>query len=596
MALMNLLTPVTQDPTFRWDDKTARHLLNRAGFGVPPSAVKRLSAMPPAEAVSAFVDFEKLPDVCAAAPELPERDDYRNYKKQIEALGEKKAREVRNEFRRKEKEAMVDLQAWWIERMSKSQRPLQEKMALFWHGHFATSAEKVQAPRDNLEINEIFRRMGTGNFRELVRQVGKSNAMMRYLDQQRSNKKKPNENWSRELMELFTLGIGNYTEQDIKEAARAFTGWYVANGQFGFARRQHDDGQKTVFGKTGNFDGDDIVNLVTTRPECAKFICTKLWRSFAYDNPEPEVIEGLAKTLQDNDMNIRPVLRQMFLSRAFYQEKAYFSQVKSPAQLVVSLMVQLDTDEADPVDRVAAFAMRAMGQSLFYPPNVKGWDGGRAWINTNTLLVRYNFSSFLVSGVVPDLKGMPGGNQARREFMMAALGKPLAGSGAKMGGDSMDGMAGGGEMSGGMGGQAAKDDDHAAPAGQDAMAKDIPSRTFYEKLRERRAAKGKGGARPEKMTPEKRETLRMQIAADAAPFEARKFFAQYKGKNADQIIDEMAHYFLGFDLDDSQRAKLKQVLAQGTAPGAPVPVERMAEDDLRATVQLLLSTVEYQVC
>lgn len=571
---MDLLSPVTEDPGFRWDRKAARHLLSRAGFGVPFSEVARLRAMGPVAAVGSFLDFDGRPDGCPRPPSnLPNRQTYAKMKKELEGLPEISAREKRREFRKLEKEAMVDLQAWWIQCMGKSRRPLQEKMALFWHGHFATSAEKVPAPPDNLELNQIFREKGLGKFPELVLAVGKSPAMMRYLDQNRSNKKKPNENWARELMELFTLGIGHYTEQDIKEAARAFTGWVLAGAEFRFARRQHDDGEKTILGQRGRFDGDDVVRIVTEQPACAEFICGKLWQYFAYDNPEPEVVAGLAKTFRASGMDVRAVLRQMFLSRAFYQEKAYFSVVKSPAQLVVGLLDQLAPEEAAELSRLAAFAMRAMGQSLFYPPNVKGWDGGRAWINTNTLMVRYNFAGFLVSGVVPDLKGLPGGGAARREFMMALVGQGDGGDRA------------------GRRRRRAEDDAPDTPAGQDAMPKDIPAQTFYRRLRELKAARL--AKREEKKGPKRRGKDR---AAANAPFDAREFFRAYKGKNADEIVDGISRYFLGFDLDARQREKLKMVLAQGVAPGGVVPVERMAEEDLRGVVQLLLSTVEYQVC
>ncbi len=584
---MNLLDPVSNDPAFVWNEKTSRHLLNRAGFGVPFSAVAKLSAMKPEAAVASFVDYELLPDVGPPPPKMPDRMSYKDIARKQKELGEMKARELRREYRKVEKETMVDLQTWWLSRMCNSQRPLQEKMTLFWHGHFATSAQKVQDPNDNYELNQVFRNQGMGSFRELVRTVGKSAAMMRYLDQQKSNKTKPNENWARELMELFTLGIGSYTEADIKDAARAFTGWYQRDGEFYIAPRQHDDGMKSILGVRAPFDGDEVVDLITARPECAQFICGKLWRSFAYDEPEPEIVAGLAETFKRNGGNIKPVLRQMFLSRGFYQEKAYFSQVKSPAQLVAGLMVQLDTEDKAEVANIAAYAMRAMGQSLFYPPNVKGWDGGRAWINTNTLLVRYNFSNFLVSGLVPDLKGQPGGGNVRREFLMAALGKK---GDTTPSSDAMDGET----MDGGMMAPA-KDEDTMVdpPAGQDAMPRDIPARTFYNKLRER---KQKAKSYPGMSKEERREAKQLDDAMKLAPFDARDFFSRYKGKPAAEIIDGLAHYFIGFSLDDNQRARLQTVLAQGTAPGKPVPVEKMAEEDLRATVQLLLSTVEYQVC
>lgn len=592
---MSLLTPITQDPAFSWNERSARHLLNRAGFGIPYNAVQRLAALSPEVAVGSFVDFQNLPDVCPEPPALPERVPYRQIARENKDKTEEELRKLRNERRRAEKEAMLDLQVWWLNRMCRTQRPLQEKMALFWHGHFATSAEKVQEPQANLELNEIFRNLGTGNFRDLTLAVGKSDAMLRYLDQQKSTREKPNENWARELMELFTLGIGNYTEDDIKNAARAFTGWTTNEGEFRFAYGRHDRGPKTILGATAPFDGDAVVNHLVAQPACSRFICKKLWTYFAYENPEPEIVEGLARTFRTQNYNLKPVLRQMFLSRAFYQDKAYFAQIKSPAQLAAGVMVQLGADDEKDIAHVAVLAMRAMGQSLFYPPNVKGWDGGRAWINTNTLLVRYNFSNFLVSGIVPDLQG-EGANNVRRQFLQAALGRTPrisqrgadADNDAMMSGDSM--MAPQDNMSAGATMEAEVPD---APAGQDAMPRDIPAQTFYNKLRQRRDDRKKLAGMTKE---ERREYMMTENAMKVAPFNAREFFAGFKGQTGEQIIAGLSKYFIGFDLDNQQREKLTTVLAQAVEPTAPVPVDRMAEEDLRATVQLMLSTVEYQVC
>lgn len=582
---MSLLAPITSDPSFQWNEKTARHLLNRAGFGAPVTAIKKLAALPPGTAVASFVDFDNLPDAGPPPPALPEKIPGEKVREIRDGLSEEDRREYDRRRRRDKQNGLVDMQTWWITRMVRSQRPLQEKVALMWHGHFATSAQKVDEPLDNLELNQIFRTQGTGNFRELVRAVGKSPCMLRYLDQQQSRKEKPNENWARELMELFTLGIGNYTERDIKEAARAFTGWTIRQGEFFNNGRRHDDSLKVIFNTRQAYDGDGVLDLIVSQPACAEFICKKIWTYFAYDDPEPEVISGLADTFRRFDTNLKPVLRQMFLSRAFYQEKAYFSQVKSPAQLVVGLMSQLDTRDPE-VAQMGAFAMRAMGQNLFYPPNVKGWDGGQAWINTNTLLVRYNFSSFLVSGVIPEIQGS---GAARRDFLKAMSGRDRddnAGSGSMMQSDS-----GGDSMM--MMGTSPDDDDSTAPVGQDAMPRDIASQTFYRKLRERRAERRE----TRNMTPEERRRHREESRLlSQAPFEAREFFSKFGGRTPEGVIEALEGYFLGFALDNRQRMRLKEVLAQGVPDGKIVPVDRMAEEDLRATVQLLLSTVEYQVC
>lgn len=574
---MTLLSPAFADPAFKWDEKSARHLLNRAGFGVPPAALTKILAMKPEEAVSAFVDYERYPDVLPRPDWLPEIEDYQKLRVMAAGLSEDEKRKLRQEKMRGEREVMSKLQMWWIDRMCRTPRPLEEKMTLFWHGHFAVSAQKVQSSKANFQLNDILRKHATGDFRKMVTDVGQSAAMLQYLDNQQNVKGKPNENWARELLELFTLGIGNYTEEDIKEAARAFTGWAQRAGIFQFLPRRHDDGQKTVFGKTGTLDGYQVIDLIFQKPACAEFICKKLWTYFAYENPEPEIVKGLAETFRASNYKIKPVLRQMFSSQAFYSPKAVWTQIKSPAQVVVNLLVQLEAplNEKPPIAQVA---MRAMGQQLFYPPNVKGWDGGKAWINTNTLLIRCNFASYLVSGVVPEFEGRKqygGGlkklankaNGGRREMMMDDD-EPMM----------QESMAG---ESGSMSIQA--DDDmperlREGPAGQDAMANDIPGKTLTEAMKKRREGV--------------LESRRMAMA----PFNARAFFARFEGMTAEEIVDSAAEYFIGFRLEGAQRQKLIYALAQGVKPGMPVPVMKMAEEDLRATIQLLLSTAEYQLC
>jgi uncharacterized protein (DUF1800 family) len=572
---MSLLDNAFNDPAFAWSPRYARHLLNRAGFGVPPSAIERLTKMKPAGAVDAFVNYEKFPDEFEKPNWLPEYPDYQALRMIATNLSEDEKRKIRQQKMRGERESLMKLQMWWLDRMCHSQRPLEEKMTLFWHGHFAVSAQKVQSARSNYTMNDLLRQNATGNFKNLVTKVGKSAAMLQYLDNQQNIKGKPNENWARELMELFTLGIGNYTEKDIKESARSFTGWSARKGEFIFTPRRHDEGQKTFLGQTGNFDGDDIIAIILQQPACAEFICGKLWKFFAYENPEPEVVKGLAETFRKSNYQLKPVLSQLFSSRGFYSDKAVWTQIKSPSQVVANLLVQLDApvSERPPV---AQLAMRAMGQELFYPPNVKGWDGGRDWINTNTLLVRCNFASYLVSGVVPEFNGRGAGARvlkkvAEREdrmqmhdddsMMQSAMNDEAANNGDKM----------------------QEDDDAAqrlrdAPAGQDAMASDIPSRTLAKAIQQHKAG-----------VLETRQMAR-------APFEARTFFSRFEGMSADEIVDEMSQFFLGYTLDGSKRQQLISALAQGVSPGAPVPVMKMAEEDLRATVQLLLSTAEYQLC
>lgn len=546
-----------RSPSFRWDEAAARHLLNRAGFGVPPAAVARLAAMTPDDAVASFVDYERFPANIKEPDWLSPPADFREMRQMMQGLGEDERRNLRNQMQRTEREAMNRLQMWWLDRICHTERPLEEKLTLFWHGHFATSAEKVREPGYNYGLNQTLRKHASGDFRTLVLEVGKSPAMLRYLDNVQNRRGKPNENWARELMELFTLGIGNYTEQDIKEAARAFTGWTIRNGAFAFDGRQHDTGSKTVLGRTGAFDGEDIVDILLAQPVCAEFLSRKLWTYFAYENPEPEIVKGLASTLRDGGYELKPLLRRIFSSEAFYSARARSSQIKSPAQLVAGLQVQLDVPltERPPV---AALAMRAMGQSLYYPPNVKGWDGGRAWINTNTFLVRCNLASHFVSGIAPEF-----GGRARGGGAATARRQPDAMMDETMRDRMQETMA--------------SDTDRERPAGQDTMPPDNPGRTFAEALQSRRAA-GRREAR------------------NPALFQAREFFARFHGMTAGEIVDSLTAYFIGFPLEESQRERLAAILTAGGSPNRPVAITSVPEEDLRAVVQLLLSTPDYQVC
>jgi uncharacterized protein (DUF1800 family) len=235
--------------------------------------------------------------------------------------------------------------------------------------------------------------------------------MLQYLNNNQNRKGRPNENYARELMELFTLGIGNYTEQDVKEAARAFTGWQSEGDEFVFRLRAHDEERKTFFGQSGNFDGDDVIELILRHKACAPFVGGKLFRFFAYDGAEgggpiePGIAESLGQVLRDNKWSIRPVVKTILRSRAFYSEKAIGAQIKSPVQLVLGTVRILGLPL--PPMQVLRNVLQQMGQVPFNPPNVKGWPGGRTWINAATLFVRYNTCVALVGGNVPRRPGRP---------------------------------------------------------------------------------------------------------------------------------------------------------------------------------------------
>lgn len=316
--------------------------------------------------------------------------------------------------------SMRGLQAWWVLRLLATRRPLQEKMTLFWHNHFATSAAKVNQPVLMYQQNCLLREQATGKFQDLLMDVSKDPAMLLWLDNQYNVAGRANENFAREVMELFTLGIGHYTEKDIQESARAFTGWAFrrtktyeddfGNGArtavFFFKTRQHDDGVKNFLGSSGNFNGDDIIGLLCGNPQTAKFIAKKLWTWFAYSDPEPELVERLASDWYQNGLDIKYLLRKVMESDEFYSAKAYRRVFKNPVDFVIAPMRQLGIGAqlvaaVKTMDEVsgsalgvisnAVEAINEMGMPLFFPPDVAGWDIGKAWITSATMVERTSF-------------------------------------------------------------------------------------------------------------------------------------------------------------------------------------------------------------
>ena len=290
---------------------------------------------------------------------------------------------------------------WWANRMLATPRPLEEKLTLFWHGHFATGENKVRDYRMMLQQNEMFRAHASGEFRDLLVGILKDPAMLVYLDNGENVKAHPNENFGRELLELFTMGVGNYSERDVREAARAFTGWTNDVLAFKFDSAQHDFGPKTFLGRTGPFDGEDIVDTILAQPVTAEFIASKIYRFFVRDEIEPGVKAQLGRTYRESGYQMKPLLKQIFLSKDFYSPPAVATQIKSPVHLVVSTYKKMSLREIPTIPDFGRMTA-SLGQSLFDPPNVAGWAGGRTWITPSTLLNRGNlFRSVLF----PDVKG-----------------------------------------------------------------------------------------------------------------------------------------------------------------------------------------------
>lgn len=382
---------------YGWTREHAAHLLARAGFGGSPSEIDEAHKMGATRVVDRLLDVQEDDDL------FPALDSYSNKEEQIALfMGIRDTRDdptanmmAKKQAREAEQKALFDLRAWWLQRMRYSANPTREKMVLFWHGHFACSVIKVRNPRFLWRQNELFRIHALGSLRDLACEMPRDPAMMRYLDIAGSSNKKPNENFARELMELFLLGEGHYSEEDIREAARAFTGYQInpMTQEVAFQERRADTGEKSVFGKTGAYDAEGLVSLLLDQPECAAHLVNKLWAFFAGGNPPPETGKALQETYRSSNYQTRAVLRAMFLSPDFYAPAVIRSQIKSPVEWMVGTSKSLETALSG--TRAQQNALRDLGQTLFDPPNVKGWEGGRAWISGSTFLARCNLAGTL---------------------------------------------------------------------------------------------------------------------------------------------------------------------------------------------------------
>jgi uncharacterized protein (DUF1800 family) len=387
----------------------ARHLLSRTGFGGTPDEIRGLIAMDRAAAVSQILNVpsnktqtapprwvHRLPPLPRERRQWSERD--------------------RRAFREERKEESLELKGWWYREMIASRSPLLERMTLFWHNHFTSSLQKVKWPPYLYWQNLLLRLHALGSFRDLLIAIAKNPAMILYLDTQTNRKDHPNENFARELFELFTLGEGHYTERDIKEAARAFSGWHIDHrtGAFRIDLFQHDDGKKLVFGKSGAFDGDDIIALTIEQPQTARYVVEKLWREFISDQPDPVEVDRLAALFRAERYEIVPLLRALLLTDHFWRPEQRGALIKSPVELMVGTirLFGLPLDDPLPLIRYG----RKLGQDLFDPPNVKGWSGGTRWITSSTLLERTQLLHRSLrgheTGHAASMKGMQNGSES----------------------------------------------------------------------------------------------------------------------------------------------------------------------------------------
>jgi uncharacterized protein (DUF1800 family) len=417
------LTPVSAS---NWNYDAAAHLLERAGFGGTPAEIQALARLSPTEAVRQLVHFDPAsnphlqpfdhsgifdPGLDPFPPSRPAttalaRENGEALGIKVKAGGNRRLQPIVNKFFYWLRASNLETNRvayWWANRMVASNTPLQEKMALFWHDHYAVNEGKVRDYRKLLQQLELFHAQGTGSFRDLMVAVAQDPAMLAFLDAGVNVKGAPNENFAREIMELFTMGVGNYTETDIREGARAFTGWNFDGLEFVVNNDQHDADSKTFLGRSGNFDGVEVIDIIMEQPVTAEYIAGKLYRFFVREDLSPALQAQLGTVLRDADYDVATLLETLFLSRDFYSPASVGTHIKSPVELAVSTYRKLGLESAPGVPDFNR-STGALGQTLLRPPTVAGWADGQSWVTPGLLLERGNFARDVL---FPDINFIP---------------------------------------------------------------------------------------------------------------------------------------------------------------------------------------------
>jgi hypothetical protein len=561
-----------------WSYERAAHLIERAGFGAAPAEVARLAALVPRRAVDELVDYESIANDLKPFDESviwdPGMDPFppsraeavRIARERGVGLGEK----ILPEGAQRRLQPVVDkffyglyanaietqrLGLWWAGRMLSTRRPLEEKLTLFWHGHFATGENKVRDYRMMLRQNEMLRARASGAFRDLLVGIMKDPAMLVYLDNGENVKKHPNENFGRELLELFSMGVGNYTERDVREAARAFTGWTNDVLAFRFDAGQHDFGEKAFLGRTGTFDGEDIIDAILAQPVTAEFVAAKVYRFFVREEIAASVKTELGRTYRDSRYQLKPLLKRIFLSKDFYSPPAFATQIKSPVHLVVSTYKKMSLREVPTIPDFGRMT-GSLGQSLFDPPNVAGWAGGRTWITPSTLLNRGN----LFRGVLfPDVKGFRPPDRA------------MSATDARVGQRFVEGLS----MT-----EATKEDVDVKTMAESNMMvdRDEDYNTRY------------GGYKGTLLAFERTKL----IPRSPAKIDLTGMITGAHADTVDKVVDHFVRRFLSVTLGDRERGLLVDFLRSKLGSSTIQPSDQL-ESSLRELLYLVLSAPEYQL-
>ena len=365
--------------------RNVQHLLWRAGFGPSPAEINQAALQPIPQLVRQLIKDSQRVEKITIVQSEPQAE-LKMLKKTLrnQEMSKEEKRQELKELVLERRETIGQLNNEWVNRMAVGEGMLREKMTLFWHNHFACRSKMATFVQHQ---NNTLREHALGNFGELLMAISKDAAMLQFLNNQQNRKQSPNENFARELMELFTLGRGNYTEQDVKETARAFTGWgFNFQGEFVFRSNQHDDGEKKIFGKTGRFTGEEVLKMILENPKTAQHIAAKVYRFFVNQQPNPTHIAEMARRFYKSNYDISDLMQYVFTADWFYDKANMGAQIKSPVELLVGIQrhLGLDFDDKKPV----LYIQKMLGQILFFPPNVAGWPGGQSWIDSSSLLTR----------------------------------------------------------------------------------------------------------------------------------------------------------------------------------------------------------------
>ena len=577
--LSEYLKPISEHT---WDREKAAHLLERAGFGSTPQEIDVLVEIGIQASVARLVRFEgidaiNLPNFKHSGvfdegldpfpPSRPATTELAKLNGQalgidVKPTGNRPVQPVVNNFfywLRASRLETDRIAYWWANRMLKSNKPLQEKLALFWHGHFATNEDKVRDYRKMLGQIKMFQEKGMGDFDALLRAVSKDPAMLAFLDAGVNIKGSPNENFAREIMELFTMGVGNYSESDIREAARAFTGWNFQDLDFKFIEDQHDSEEKLFLGKRGNFDGDDVISIIIDQEATSEFIASKLYTYFVRDNLDSHFKSELGTLFRELDLNVSSFLEIIFRSQDFYSDDSVATRIKSPVELVVSTYRKMNLSEIPGVPDFNTVT-GALGQRLLHPPTVAGWSHGRSWITPGLLFDRGNF---VLDVVFHDIGFIPpdryGGYQIRNVHKGIRAGKTIS-EATKPPGMNFD--------------------NNEMMAASNLLAdRDEAFNTRYGSYRGWQMA-------TERVIPIPRSPARLNLAG---------MILKEELQTPEEVVDYLASRFLSVRLPETTRAELANLLYDEIGTRDIQTAATYLEDPLRLLLHVLLSTPDYQL-